>query len=132
MIVYLIRNTANGKCYVGKTTGSLARRWSQHKCEARLGRYDFPLYKDMRIFQAHCFEVEVLGEAPTQRRLAQMERKFVRIFDAVNNGYNKTLHSYGGQTRLTRGSEGRRLSTETIEKIRQSNLRAYALKKAVQ
>ncbi len=87
MIVYLIRNTANGKCYVGKTTGSLARRWSQHKCEARLGRYDLPLYRDMRVYQPHCFEVEVLGEASTQRRIAQMERKFIRIFDAVESGY---------------------------------------------
>jgi group I intron endonuclease len=132
VIVYLIRNTANGKCYVGKTTGSLARRWSQHKCEARLGRYDFPLYRDMRIFQPHCFEVEVLGEAPTQRRIAQMERKFIRIFDAVEQGYNMTLHSYGGNTRLTRGSVGRKLSAETRRKIQESNRLAWAEKQAAE
>jgi group I intron endonuclease len=130
VIVYLIRNTANGKCYVGKTTGSLARRWSQHKCEARLGRYDFPLYQDMRIYQPHCFEVEVLGEAPTQRRIAQMERKFIRIFNAIENGYNLMLGSCGGRTRKTRGSLGRRLSPETIRKIAESNRRAYAERKA--
>ncbi len=130
MIVYLIRNTANGKCYVGKTTGSLARRWSQHKCEARLGRYDFPLYRDMRTFQSHCFEVEVLGEAPTQRRIAQMERKFIRIFDAVDHGYNMMLGSCGGRTRKTRGSIGRVRSKETIRKIQESNRRTWAERKA--
>jgi group I intron endonuclease len=128
MLVYLIRNKANGKCYVGKTTGSLARRWSQHKCEARLGRYDFPLYRDMRIYQPHCFEAEVLGEAPTQRRIAQMERKFIRIFNAVENGYNLMLGSCGGRTRKTRGSLGRKLSAETIRKIADSNRRTYAEK----
>ncbi len=130
MIVYLIRNTANGKCYVGKTTRSLAHRWSQHKCEARLGRYDLPLYRDMRIYQPHCFEIEVLGEAATQRRIAQMERKFIRIFDAVECGYNQAVCSWGGRALKTRGSLGRKHSQETIRKITESNRRAYAERKA--
>lgn len=129
MIVYLIRNTANGKCYVGKTTGSLAHRWSQHKCEARLGRYDLPLYRDMRVYQAHCFEVEVLGEATTQRRISQMERKFIRIFNAVESGYNQAVCSWGGRTRRTRGSVGRKLSDESIHKIKESNRRTWAEKR---
>jgi group I intron endonuclease len=112
VIVYLICNTANGMCYVGKTTGTLARRWKQHRCEARLGRKDTPLYRAMRTYQLHCFEVEVLGTAPTQRRLAQLERKFIRIFDAVENGYNVGAISYGARTALTRGSYGRRMSEE--------------------
>lgn len=84
MIVYLIRNTANGKCYVGKTSRPLWHRWSQHKAEARLNRMDTPLYHDMRVYPLHCFEIEALVEG-TSRRIAQLERKFIRIFDAVDS-----------------------------------------------
>lgn len=100
MIVYLIRNTANGKCYVGKTTRTLAHRWSQHKAEARMGRKDSPLYHDMRLFQLHCFEVEILATADSQRRLAQIERKFIRIFHAVDEGYNLNECSRGGRIKI--------------------------------
>ncbi len=129
MIVYLVRNTANGKCYIGKTTGSLARRWTQHKCEARLGRLASPLYEDMRTFQAHCFETEVLAEVSTQRRLAQVERKFIRIFDAVNSGYNEAVSSFGGRTLRTQGSPRRKQSPETIRKIKEQNRRTWAERK---
>ena len=130
MIVYLIRNTANGKCYVGKTTRSLAHRWSQHKCEARLARYDLPLYRDMRVFQLHCFQVEVLGTAARQRELNAMERKFIRIFDAVERGYNQAVCSWGGRTYKTRHRPGRKHSEATIRKIRESVQRACAERKA--
>lgn len=139
MIVYLIRNTANGKCYVGKTTGTLARRWKQHRCEARLGRYNTPLYQAMRTYQLHCFETEVLGETYSQRALARVERKFIRIFDAVNNGYNCDEISHGGRTASTRGSSGRRMSEENKRKLAEarearkplSTWRAIDSKKAV-
>ena len=100
MIVYLIRNTANGKCYVGETTRPMWHRWSQHKAEARMGRKDAPLYRDMRIFQLHCFEVEILAQADNQRRIAQLERKFIRIFHAVDEGYNQIESSTGGRVRV--------------------------------
>ena len=131
MIVYLIRNTANGKCYVGKTSRPLWHRWSQHKTEARSGRSNAPLHRDMRIYQFHCFEAEVLAEAPTSRRIAQLERKFIRIFNAVENGYNEAVCSWGGRTRYMRGSVGRKHSAETIRKIRESNRRACAEKRKV-
>ncbi|MDE3201711.1 MAG: GIY-YIG nuclease family protein [Acidobacteriota bacterium] len=117
MIVYLIRNTANGRCYVGKTTGTLARRWKQHRCEARLGRKQSPLYDDMRVYQEHCFETEVLATATTQRRIAQLGRRFIRIFRAVEEGYNLATASFGARTRSTRGSYGRSMSEENKRRL---------------
>jgi len=102
MTVYLIRNKANGKCYVGKTTRSLRRRWYQHKAEARLNRLDTPLYCDMGAFQLHCFEIQSLGETDNQRRLNQLERRFIRIFKAVEKGYNQDALSHGGRVKFTR------------------------------
>jgi group I intron endonuclease len=97
MLVYLIRNRANGKCYVGKTTTTLQARWYRHLAEVRMMRHDFPLYRDMRFFGQGFFEIEEIGRAHCQRRLNQMERKFIRLFNAVENGYNRTMHSYGGK-----------------------------------
>lgn len=128
MIVYLIRNTANGKCYVGKSSRPLWHRWSQHKTEAKLGRLNTALYRDMRVYQLHCFEIEVLAEARTSRRIAQLERKFIRIFDSVENGYNEAVCSWGGRTCRTCGSVGRKMSAETRLKIADSNRRTYQRK----
>lgn len=132
MIVYLIRNTANGMCYVGKTSRPLWHRWSQHKAEAKLNRMDTPLYRDMRVYQLHCFEVEVLAEAGTSRRIAQLERKFIRIFDAVESGYNCNECSRGGRIKYRRtGSytispEHRRKINESVRLAREAKRKVAA------
>jgi group I intron endonuclease len=131
VIVYLIRNTANGKCYVGKTTRPLWHRWSQHKCEAKLGRLDTPLYRDMRVYQLHCFEVETLAQADSSRRTAQLERKFIRIFNTVESGYNLDEISHGGRLKFRGSTLGRKHSAETIRKMAESNARTYAEKRKV-
>ena len=128
MIVYLLRKTANGKCYVGKTTRTLSWRWTQHRCEARLGRVKSPLYEDMRYFGVGFFEVEELARCRDQRRLNQLERKFIRLFNSVENGYNTAAHSFGGRTRRTAGSPNRKQNAETIRKIKEQNRRTWAEK----
>jgi hypothetical protein len=102
VIVYLIRNRVSGKCYIGKTTQTLRSRWRQHKTEARIGRLDSPLYVDMRAIGVAFFEVELLAEATCQRRLAQMERKFIAEYKAVDEGYNLDGASHGGRPKLKR------------------------------
>jgi hypothetical protein len=102
---------------VGKTTGTLARRWKQHRCEARLSRYDTPLYQAMRYFGVGFFEVEELARCANQRRLCQLERKFIRLFGSVENGYNVAAISYGGRTRSTRGSRGRTMTAENKRRL---------------
>jgi predicted GIY-YIG superfamily endonuclease len=128
VIVYLIRNTANGKCYIGKTSRPLWHRWSQHKTEARLHRMDTPLYQDMRIYQPHVFEHEVLGEATSSRRIAQMERKFIRIFDAVNSGYNCNECSRGG--RIKYRTRSYTITPEHRARINASIRRTFEARKA--
>jgi hypothetical protein len=61
--------------------------------------------------------VEVLGTASTQRRLAQMERKFIRIFHCIESGYNQAAISWGGRTPNMRGSHGRAMTEENKLKL---------------
>lgn len=113
MFVYLIRNTVNGKCYVGKTTRTVQSRWRQHKTEMRIERYDTPLYCAMREFGVDAFEVSTLGECASQRRLAQMERAFIRRFNSVEDGYNLAVASYGGRIR----NHSRSVITRTLSDV---------------
>lgn len=130
MIVYLLRNKLNDKCYVGKTTRTLKSRWRQHKTEARIGRYDWPLYRDIRDYGAEAFSVELLGKASCQRRLNQMERKFIRQFNAVEDGYNQACASFGGRIRKVRAVVNSPLSKTHREKIAESVRRSWAERKA--
>lgn len=94
LIVYLIRNTLNGKCYIGKTTRTLRERWLEHCRDARNFRACLPMYVDIRLHSPSAFAVEVLGEAKCQRDLNRMERKFIRLYHAQTEGYNQA--SAGG------------------------------------
>lgn len=130
MIVYLLRNKINDKCYVGKTTKTLKARWRQHKTEARIGRYDWPLYRDIQEFGAENFAVELLGKADSNRRLAQMERKFIRQFNTVADGYNHSCASFGGRIREARRVEKQPLTKAHRKKIADSVSRYWAERKA--
>ena len=131
MFVYLIRNLANGKCYIGKTSRSVAARWRQHKTEARIGRYNWPIYKDMREQGFESFEVTTLGACDNSRRLAQMERACIRAHNAVAEGYNQSVASYGGRIRLVRERRKVSLSDEHREKIAKSVARSWAERKQI-
>jgi len=131
MIVYLLRNKVNDKCYVGKTTRTLKARWRQHRTEARIGRYDWPLYRDIRDCGTEAFSVELLGKADCQRRLNQMERKFIRQFNSVADGYNQVCASFGGRIRKVSAIAKSPLSQTHREKIAESVRRSWAQRKAV-
>lgn len=132
MIVYLLRNKLNDKCYVGKTTRTLKARWRQHRTEARIGRYDWPLYRDIRAHGAAAFEVELLGKADCQRRLSQMERKFIRQFNTVADGYNQACASFGGRIRTARTAVNSPLSKAHRDKTAASVRRAWDEKRAAE
>ncbi len=130
MTVYLIRCTINGKCYVGKTAQKLYRRWSQHRAEVRLGRKDTPLYRDMRAMGTQAFELEVLAEACDQRRLAQLERRFIREMKASTEGYNQIEQSTGGRMKFKRTVAAGNHTAVHRARIRESVRQWWADRKA--
>lgn len=113
MVVYLIRNLANGKVYVGKTTKTSAFRWTYHLNNAKRG-VGFPLYRALRKYGPDSFKVEDLYEAKTGRELNAMETFFIVMHqsNAPGNGYNLTL---GGD-----GAAGYKQTEEHRRKIRES------------
>lgn len=132
MLVYVIENLVTGKKYVGKTTrNKIAERWKEHCSEARQGRKQWKLYADMRELGFDKFTIAVVGEAEYQARINQMERRFIREFDSVANGYNVNAHGGGGGLRKYKSNlSGCPRSDEVKAKIRATVLATLARKKA--
>lgn len=97
MVIYLIRNKINGRCYIGKSSRSTQFRWRQHKTEARIGRLKKPLYDDMRKFGFDAFEIVTLAEVDSQTRLNRLEKKYIEEYQAVEEGYNQLDRASGGR-----------------------------------
>lgn len=109
MIVYRIRNIVNGRAYIGATTQSLSKRFSQHKTAARLGENTL-LYQDMLRYGFDKFTIVEIDRAYSMDELYELERRHIeRCNTLAPHGYNMTL---GGV-----GSYGYCASQETKEKL---------------
>lgn len=96
-VIYVFRNKINGKCYVGQSV-EYKKRYRSHINSAK-GGCKHPLYNAIRKYGienfsyyfvfAHYLPVEVVGEV-----LDNEEKRWIKILDSYNNGYNCTL---GGQ-----------------------------------
>lgn len=108
--IYLIKNTINGKCYIGQTTVSVQARWKYHiKCGARYSAIHHAIVKygpDKFLFIELC-------SARNEEDLNFLEEYFIKLYDSCNSGYNLT---YGGDA--SRG----KFTPEVREKIRKSKL----------
>lgn len=119
-IIYLIRNTLNGKVYIGQTTKTLERRWKEHNWSSR---YKSPLKAALRKYGATAFTASVLHQAFSRQELDEMEVCAIWSHDSTNrsSGYNLTP---GGKS-LGKGSQhpsfGREVSQETRLKISAAN-----------
>jgi len=119
MTIYLIRNKIDGKCYVGKTSRTPQFRWRQHKTEARIGRYKWPLYEAMRTHRLDNFEIMLLADVKQTRTLNRMEKEYIEKYQSNSTGYNLDAGGAGGRPKKKR-SRGTQLAPEHIEKIRAS------------
>lgn len=95
MFVYKITNTANDRVYVGLTTGSIKKRWREHKCAANTGS-EKPLYRAMRKHGIDNFSICVIYTASSIEDMRNAEIRFIQELKAhaLENGYNLTDHGY--------------------------------------
>lgn len=99
--IYKITNDINNKIYIGQTTRSLSKRWSQHKHNSKEGQTH--LYRAMRKYGVEHFSIEKIVECP-EDELDKLECFYIEQYDSYENGYNSTL---GGQySGGLRGSQG--------------------------
>lgn len=106
-LVYKISNTVNDRLYVGLTTGSLQKRWREHKCAANFNT-DKPLYRAMQKHGVEKFKIELLYTATSFEDMREAEMRFIKDLKThVNDGgYNLTDHGIQhGEIGRPRGEE---------------------------
>lgn len=94
--IYKITNNINNKIYIGKTVGTVEKRWKEHikdykkrTCEKR------PLYRAMNKYGVECFSIEIVEEVKDQTLLNDRERFWIEYFGSFKNGYNATTGGDG-------------------------------------
>mgnify|MGYP002507802090 CR=1 FL=1 len=93
--IYRIKNKINNKMYVGQTKNSVARRWTEHKRDAKNPKYaGFYIHRAIKKYGVENFEVDILEEAPCDL-LNEREVYWINYYDTFKHGYNLT--SGGGQ-----------------------------------
>jgi len=123
--IYLVTNKANGKRYVGQTTGTVPRRWRAHVRDSEKG-LDSHFCRAIRKYTPEGFTVEAVADAPDQDTLNAFEYFYVKYLDTIepNKGYNK--REGGGQTakhgkelslRMSNARKGRIITPEWRAKI---------------
>jgi group I intron endonuclease len=84
--IYLAKNIANGKGYVGQTIYSLAKRQKEHIRASKRGS-KLPFHMALR---KHKFEWYLLEEKISEQFLDFFEIRNIHFFDSYKNGYNMT------------------------------------------
>ena len=127
MVVYLVRNTVNGKIYVGKTVGSLSGRWSDHCC----GCGGAPLLlRAIKKYGAAVFTVEELCRVKTLEELSAAEISHIAFHRSNNRlkGYNLTPGGEGipqtleVRAKISKAKRGKKLSVSALEANVKSHL----------
>ena len=92
--IYFIKNTTNGKGYVGQTTRTLEIRWKEHLKNTLALKDRLPLYKALAHYGKEAFTIELLEECPDEL-LNEREIFWIKEKETFGEkGYNCTT---GGQ-----------------------------------
>lgn len=94
--IYIIKNFANGKRYIGQTVQSSQERFSQHIREAYMeGRkeYNYCLSRGIRKYGKESFDFAVLAEQVPLNDLDLVEEHYIDMYNTTDPeyGYNMSI-----------------------------------------
>lgn len=94
--IYIIKNFANGKYYVGQTVQSSQERFSQHIREAYTeGRkeYNYYISRAIRKYGKESFDFAILAERVPKNMLTLIEEHYIDMYMTNNPkyGYNVSI-----------------------------------------
>lgn len=105
MIIYKITNKINGKCYIGQTTESMAKRWKRH---IKKTSHCTALKNAILKYGSENFTIEEISKAENLTQLNLLESEFIIKFNTLSpNGYNMTS---GGENPAATDDVRKRLS----------------------
>jgi group I intron endonuclease len=123
MIIYIIENLENNKCYIGQTTRTLEQRFREH-C-GNSGTSVSPKLKNaIKKYGQDCFSAEILWQGEcSQEELDEKEISFIRDHNTLHpNGYNLTIGGSGGrhstETKLILSKKSKQMWNERGQELR--------------
>lgn len=130
MIVYLIRCSATGKGYIGRTSlHYLSSRWAKHVYKARHDDANSPITRAIQRYGISAFTRSVLARTKSARQADLLEKRFIeQLKTMAPRGYNLTT---GGTHCRRHPSTGRKISatkmghdvsTETRQNMRAARI----------
>lgn len=88
--IYKITNKVNGKAYVGKTLGTVEKRFNEHLRDAKRRQYEKrPLYTAINKYGIDNFDVKTL-EKCDNNIISQREIYWIEYYNTYKSGYNAT------------------------------------------
>jgi group I intron endonuclease len=122
--IYRARNTVNGKCYVGKTVRTMARRKAWHQAAASRGE-GWSFHRALRKYGFDKFVWEVVCSSDDSEELGRLEVQYIALWKTKRpDGYNLTDGGDGvigptpeGKARVIAFHTGRKRSLETRARI---------------
>ena len=89
--IYKITNLINGRCYIGQTTQTINKRFSEHKRNRKYSYFQhLNLYKAFNKYGIENFKIEEIKKVSLENIDAE-EIKAIAYYDSFNQGYNMTL-----------------------------------------
>jgi group I intron endonuclease len=133
--VYKIENTANGKFYVGSTTKSIKRRYSEHLCQLNKNSHKNPhLQNSFNKYGKDCFRIVAIEEIVNLDNLSAEDfhklvlKKELDYIISFNPDYNICKETRSGKlgrtlseeekNKISLISKNRKVTEETKERIR--------------
>ena len=93
--IYKIINDINNKIYIGKTLGTVLKRWNEHCRDFNRDKNEKrPLYSAMKKYGIEHFYIEEIEEC-SDKILNERERYWIEYYGSFKNGYNATLGGDG-------------------------------------
>ena len=128
-VVYCIRCYETEKVYIGQTTrNNYEKRVLQH-FHNYYGIKTPKLWNAILKYGKEKFYYGVIEECYTSMDdLNDMEKKYIKVFNSINYGYNikeggrNGKHSLESRKKMSKSQTGRKHSKETLEKMRLANI----------
>lgn len=97
--IYIIKNFANNKIYIGKTERSVEERFREHLQESRHPNsptYNYCLSRAIRKYGENAFDVAILAEDVPIEKLDLVEAHYIDMYcsDSPKIGYNVSKGHY--------------------------------------
>lgn len=123
--IYVIKNSANSKVYVGQTWGHIDERFRGHKRPMEK-QHSPKLFHAFEKYGRENFFIECITQCSNQGNADYLEISYIKEYDSVNNGYNiktggsRGKHSEETKRKMSVASKGKPKSREAVEKQRKS------------